>query len=116
MGVTGDELRKQAGISYRQLDYWTRQGVFAPLERARYGPGYHRPFPESEVPVARAVAQLRVMGAPLDVLREVADQLRVMSEWHGLVFIDRLGLVRREPCGQSWALDLSTVTAAVSVS
>lgn len=109
---------RDAGLSYRQLDYWISRGVLVPLERHAEGSGYPRPFPAGEVRVARALRQLRQIGATMPVLREVAAQLRVFSDtqWHGLIFVDQVGLVRREPCGLAWVIDLSIVAGSVGLS
>lgn len=112
MTISGTELAQLGSITYRQLDYWVRCDVLEPLERPHQS-GFPREFPETEVQVARAVGQLRILGAPLDVLREVAGQLRTFTpaDWHGVIFVDQVGLIRRDTCALCWTLDLALVAA-----
>lgn len=113
MAVSARDLCAETGITYRQLDYWTTRGVLQPLDRRSLSSGVPRPFDESEVRVARALASLRSLGAGLDVLIEVASQLRSGSmEWSGTIFVNAGGVVHREPCGLCcWALDLDPIAA-----
>jgi hypothetical protein len=52
-----------AEVTYRQLDYWTRQGWLHPETRAGgRGPGYHRRWPIGEQRVAGIMARLVAVG------------------------------------------------------
>lgn len=114
MTTSALELCRETGISYRQLDYWTRRGVLSPIARPEDATsGTPRPFDELEVRVVHVLAALRALGASLDVLREVAAQLRSYGEpdWHGQLFVDQVGLIRRDRCALCWCLDLDVVLA-----
>ena len=114
MTVSAKEFCRQTGLTYRQVDYWVRRGVLATAVRRAPGSGYERPFDEDEVRVATVLGSLRTIGAPVDVLSEVAEQLRALDEnaWHGVVYVDSAGLVDRQPHRPCWwAIDLEGVLA-----
>jgi hypothetical protein len=102
---TAYETADRAGISYRQLDYWTREDVLWPRLRAQ-GSGSHRVFDAREVRVAQAVGELRELGASTQVCRVAAMHLRWMDEFSGRVFVARDGRMYREPVGACWSIDL----------
>ena len=52
-----------AGITYKQLDHWTRLGHLRP-ERD-WGTGYARIWTDAEVEVARRMGRLTAAGLPL---------------------------------------------------
>lgn len=101
------EFTRVTGLSYREVDYWTRREVLWP-ERTALGSGTPRGYSEDEALVAVALARLRALGASLDLLRETAEQLRsfVVDDWTGFVFINSMGMVQREPCSTCFALEL----------
>ena len=55
-GTGGPELAQRAGVTYRQVDYWTAKGYLVPLDRPA-GSGYVRTYPPE------AVVKARLMGA-----------------------------------------------------
>ncbi len=55
--LTSVEVVERSGLSYRQLDYWTRQGFVEPVVAAA-GPGAQRLFDEA----VRAVIAVRLDG------------------------------------------------------
>jgi len=55
------EFARAAGITYRQLDFWTRGALIAST-RDRVGSGYPRSYDPAEVPVARLMGQLVAAG------------------------------------------------------
>lgn len=106
--MTGTDLAAQAGLSYRQVCYWTTKGVFATADgRPHPGSGAPRNFPEEEARVGRALRDLRDLGAGVTVLAEAAAQLRTLpdEEWHGIVCVDTVGMLHRGAC-RGWAVDL----------
>lgn len=107
--MNGIELARECGLTYRKVDHWTTRGVLQPA-RANPGSGHQRLYDPEEARVARAVRDLRDLGAGLDVLAEVAAQLRELPEheWHGLVFINELGMLHRAGTGRGWAIDLES--------
>jgi len=58
--VNGPQLAKHIGISYRQVDYWTRQGwIYASLKANSKGDGcgHSRSYSDEEVALAGQIAQ-----------------------------------------------------------
>lgn len=55
-----------AGISIRQVQYWTDQGYLTPVHiegRAAHGQGHWRVYDESEIPVAQMLAMAGDLAA-----------------------------------------------------
>jgi len=68
-------LTIKAGISFRQLDFWTRAGLLT-AEREGTGPGYPREYSDAEARVVVTMARLVRGGvAP----RTAADMARHME-------------------------------------
>ncbi len=60
-----------AGMSYRQLDYWVHQGYLNP-GHARPGSGSWRSWPPTEVTVARLMYRLVTAGLTVRAAHQVA--------------------------------------------
>lgn len=63
--LTSEQVVARTGISYRQLDYWTRRGWFSPVEGSGQGKGNPRRwYPE----ILEEVADLleRISDCPYD--------------------------------------------------
>lgn len=73
--VLSTELITEAGITYRQLDYWSRTGLLTPLTAAAPGSGFVRRFHESQVPRAQTLAALLDAGISLQLCRRVIDDV-----------------------------------------
>jgi DNA-binding transcriptional MerR regulator len=102
--MTSDALVAASGCSYRQLDYWCRNGVLVPtLSTARPGSGGQRRWSRKDTRVVHVCARLAAMGATLPVLRHVAAMLRAFrdDEWAGSILVDEGGRVSR-PAGEDW--------------
>jgi hypothetical protein len=56
--VPSGEVVQRAGISYRQLHYWTSAGLVTPLERKGESSGFRLAYPSSEVVKARIMGIL----------------------------------------------------------
>lgn len=67
---TAQDVCAVAGITYRQLDYWTRTGHLH--ASADSGAGYDRLWPAGEIRVARATKALLDAGFGLAVAREIS--------------------------------------------
>lgn len=67
------ELINQAGISYRQLDYWCRTGLLTTLDGNTPGSGWARRFHETQVERALALRALLNVGMSLQLCRLVID-------------------------------------------
>lgn len=60
------------GISYRQLDHWTRLGYLHPVLRRGPGIGRPREWPEYELATAAAMGRLVRLGLSLELAHRVA--------------------------------------------
>jgi DNA-binding transcriptional MerR regulator len=63
----------RAGITYRQLDYWTRTGVLR-ADNPHCGSGGVRTWPDEELRVAQRIAVLLRAGISLRTAATVARQ------------------------------------------
>lgn len=76
--ATTAELCERSGISYRQADYWTTEGVLKATGGG--GPGIPREYTDEEVGVARGLCVvmnvLLAGGRKLPKLAEIAEALR----------------------------------------
>ena len=104
-----------AGISYRQLDYWTRAGAVAAEVHAA-GSGSRRRFSEHQVCILRALGDLAALRADTALLRGVSRSLSAcpLSEWDGMAYVDSDGWLGREPRRGTWVLDLADCRRAVA--
>lgn len=110
---SGLELAHACGLSYRQVDYWTRAGVLVPVfENPGSGGGNRRPFSEDELRVARVLARLRSVGAGLEVLIVVASQLRALDDWTGRLFVSPEFGISRVAVDLCWSIDLDALAPA----
>lgn len=109
----------RAGVTYRQLDRWCALGVIRPVGAPAPGTGFPRRFLPAEVRVVSACGRLAELGVNTEVLREVAEELRVSTDdsWRGTVVVSRNGLVLPadddvssfgEAC---WLLNLGVIAA-----
>lgn len=64
------EVAAKAGISYRQLDYWSRCGFLRP--EGEVGTGHPRDYPAAEVAVAVRMGRLVRAGLTATVAAKVA--------------------------------------------
>lgn len=71
--MTTTQAAAAAGITYRQLDYWTRAGVARPHVDAR-GSGSQRVWTAPEVEVLKRMASWTALGVDLVVAREMAER------------------------------------------
>lgn len=72
---TSEQARRLAGISYRKMDYWVRQGLVKPTQAAR-GTGSARRWSPMEVVQLRVMGDLREAGVSLQKIRRAARWLR----------------------------------------
>jgi DNA-binding transcriptional MerR regulator len=85
-----DHLRQELapGMTYRQLDYWTRIGLLFPENGPTPGSGHGRQWSEAELWIARRMGELRLEGYELPAAARVA---RTAYE-----------TARGIPCGTGW--------------
>jgi DNA-binding transcriptional MerR regulator len=73
---SGKQACEIVGISYRQLDYWDRQGVVCPSLRAAHGSGTQRRYSYRDLVRLRMVKQLLDAGVQLKNARKAIEYLR----------------------------------------
>ena len=78
------------GVTYRQLDYWTRLGLIKPDNGATPGTGRPRQWSPSEMQIARQIGLLRLEGMELE---SAARRARAMCEMVPAGYV---------PCGTGW--------------
>jgi hypothetical protein len=66
----------ELGITYRQLDHWTRLGYLRPVQPhwniRSGGTGYARQWPESELAIAASMGRLIRLGLTVEAAHRVA--------------------------------------------
>jgi len=70
---TAKEAADAAGISYRMLDYWLRQGAVRPKAEAQPGSGNHRSFTAEEV--MRLMEVVSLYKSAQEILRDFTNGL-----------------------------------------
>lgn len=76
-GVYGATSSAQlAGISYRQIDHWEREGVLKPSVQEAKGSGKSRQYSADDIRVLAVLAELSRLGARLQNLRAAAVTIR----------------------------------------
>lgn len=73
--ATSAELVAETGITYRQLDYWTRTKLLKPIGRATPGSGYQRRFSDAQVARARVLRALLDAGVAVETCRRIIDDI-----------------------------------------
>lgn len=117
--LTSHELAAATGLTYRQVDHWTRLGVLQPDVPAE-GSGSAREWSDHEARIATVLCRLRDFGAPTHVLGEVAGELRRFDgfDWRAVIYVDGHGMIHRHPSPATpvcWALDLATIPLDVGL-
>lgn len=105
-GYRTAQAARLSGLSYRQLDYYVREGVVAPSLRSTTphgtplwgdtagGSGTARRWSAHDVGVLHVLAMLRASGVGLDRLRKVVDELRGRPIDHGWLVVNEHGVKR----------------------
>src|SRR5438045_1806144 len=66
----GPQVCKIVGISYRQLDYWTRTGLITPSIKAASGSGIQREYSYQDLVALKTIKSLLDTGISLQKVRE----------------------------------------------
>lgn len=69
-GITGPVAATLAGVTYRQIHYWTVCGYLRPIRGG--GSGHDDTYPMTEIRVAARIRTLREAGIDLDVAAAAA--------------------------------------------
>jgi DNA-binding transcriptional MerR regulator len=75
-GYRGPQTCKIVGITYRQLDYWTRTGLVEPTIQAATGSGSQRLYSFNDLLQLKVVKSLTDAGASLQKVRQAIDYVR----------------------------------------
>jgi DNA-binding transcriptional MerR regulator len=78
-GYRGPTVTKLVGITYRQLDYWSRTGLVTPSVRAAGGSGSQRLYSFTDVVELRIIRRLLDAGVSLRQIRMALGYLRQES-------------------------------------
>lgn len=81
---TSQEAATLAGVTYRQLDYWTRIGLVAPAQTAR-GSGTARRWSPEDILALRVTKTLLGHGVPHAAILEAQE--RVLSSPRDFVWV-----------------------------
>jgi len=83
VGYRGPQACKIVGITYRQLDYWTRTGLIAPTIQAAVGSGSQRLYSFNDLLQLRIIKNLLDAGMSLQKVREALDYARsaLADDW-----------------------------------
>jgi DNA-binding transcriptional MerR regulator len=74
--ITSLQLVMRAGITYRQLDYWTRTDLLRPTDQTHAkGSGTARYYPVDQVHRAATIRWLLDAGISLQAIRAAIDEL-----------------------------------------
>ena len=100
--LTSRQVCDEAGISYRQLDYWSRQGVLGDDNRDR-GSGNKRRWTRRQAVTLAVVGRFVELGARPSELGELVAFLNDLpgDEWETTtLYVDPIAqTVTREPVG-----------------
>jgi DNA-binding transcriptional MerR regulator len=75
-GFRGPQACKIVGITYRQLDYWTRTGLVMPSIQEATGSGSQRLYSFNDLLQLKVVKSLTDAGASLQKVRQAIDYVR----------------------------------------
>ena len=76
IGYRGPTACREAGITYRQLDYWARTGLVEPSVKSAQGSGSHRLYGFRDILVLKIVKRLLDTGVSLQQIRAAVHTLR----------------------------------------
>lgn len=88
-GFRGPQACKVVGITYRQLDYWTRTRLVAPSVRGAAGSGTQRLYSFNDLLQLKVIKSLTDAGASLQKVRQAIDYVRdnLDDEWSRLTIV-----------------------------
>ena len=75
-----EQVAREAGISYRQLDHWIRRGWVIPDGEASPGSGFPREWTDAEALVVRVMGRLVRAGLPPHMAHEIARSRQSVYE------------------------------------
>ncbi|MGI8521440.1 MAG: MerR family transcriptional regulator [Actinomycetota bacterium] len=75
-GDRGPQACKIVGVTYRQLDYWTRTELITPSLRAAQGSGTQRLYSFNDLLQLKVIKSLTDAGASLQKVRQAIEYVR----------------------------------------
>lgn len=79
-GYRVPDVCRIVGISYRQLDYWTRTGLVRPSIRDAQGSGTQRLYSFQDLALLKIIKKLLDTGVSLQQVRKAIGTLRSLKE------------------------------------
>jgi DNA-binding transcriptional MerR regulator len=88
-GYRGPQACKIVGITYRQLDYWTRTGLVAPTVQGATGSGTQRLYSFNDLLELKVIKSLTDAGASLQKVRQALDYVKsdLDADWATLTIV-----------------------------
>ena len=88
-GYRGPQTCKIVGITYRQLDYWTRTGLVAPTIQEAQGSGTQRLYSFNDLLQLKVIKGLTDAGASLQKVRSAIDYVRdhLDDDWSRITIV-----------------------------
>jgi DNA-binding transcriptional MerR regulator len=89
-GYRGPQACKIVGITYRQLDYWTRTGLVTPSLQEATGSGSQRLYSFNDLLQLKVIKSLTDAGASLQKVRQAIDWVRdnlVEDNWSQVTIV-----------------------------
>ena len=89
VGYRGPQACKIVGITYRQLDYWTRTELVTPSVQAATGSGSQRLYSFNDLLQLKVVKSLTDAGASLQKVRQAIDYVRnhLSDDWSQVTIV-----------------------------
>ncbi|MFN2489015.1 MAG: MerR family transcriptional regulator [Actinomycetota bacterium] len=89
IGYRGPQACKIVGITYRQLDYWTRTGLMIPTLQQAAGSGTQRLYSFNDLLQLKVIKSLTDAGASLQKVRQSIDYVRrnLADDWSTLTIV-----------------------------
>ena len=89
VGYRGPQACKIVGITYRQLDYWTRTGLVVPTVQAATGSGSQRLYSFNDLLQLKVIKSLTDAGASLQKVRQAIDHARttLADDWSKVTIV-----------------------------
>jgi DNA-binding transcriptional MerR regulator len=88
-GYRGPQACNIVGITYRQLDYWTRTGLVSPTVRTAKGSGTQRLYSFNDLLQLKVIKSLTDAGASLQKVRQALDYVKsdLDADWATLTIV-----------------------------
>ena len=88
-GYRGPQTCKVVGITYRQLDYWTRTGLVTPSVQEATGSGSQRLYSFNDLLQLKVIKSLTDAGASLQKVRQAIEYVRnhLHDDWSKVTIV-----------------------------